>query len=270
MGSLSFSARTAVGAIACAFVAIGCGSVPRAELTSASRRARAAIEAVTRQANEVDPGRYVVHTPSSRLEVTARAAGVGSQTLRFEKWRAWVVVGEEVKVVAEIDMRTLRAPLAISERLAKDEMLEVDTYPHATFTGVLRPRGMKGGSAELMKLLAGKVDVTVDVVGAASVHGRVCEVKFVGRLRQEDDGWTFRARFRMARGPFDVRLRSGWDRFVDEDVTFDMDFHARQEQGKVEPVEDAPQQPPPDLAAPPVETVPEAEPTAAEPTAPTP
>jgi polyisoprenoid-binding protein YceI len=241
---------------------MGCAGVPRAELTSASPRARAAIEAVARQANEVDPGRYVVRTETSRLEVTAKAAGVGSQTLRFDKWRAWVVIGEDIRVVAEIDMRTLHAPLAIAERLAKYEMLEVDRYPRATFIGVLHPRGMKGGPAEIMKLLAGQADVTVDVAGTASIHGRVREVKFVGRLRREDDGWGFRARFKMARGPFDVRLRSGWDRFVDEDVTLDMDLHARQERVSVEPVEDLPQQPVPDQTAPPVETVPEAEPPA--------
>src|SRR5262249_25547202 len=103
--------------IGVAGVALGCGGAPQAQLTASPPSARAAIDGATTPGHEVDPGRYVVRNGISKLVVTAKAAGVGSQTLHFEQWRAWVAVGAEAKVVADIDMTSLRAPLGVTERI---------------------------------------------------------------------------------------------------------------------------------------------------------
>jgi polyisoprenoid-binding protein YceI len=216
---------------ALALAATGCGAgVQRATVTAAPANAPSAPAASVKGAPlESEGGRFIARAATSKLEVKATAVMVGEQTLRFERWRALVLTGRELRVDVDVDATSLRSDLSIVERIAKNQLMEVHLFPHATFTGTLKPRGAIAA--------IGDRDVDVDVDVMASIHGVTRRLTFKGKVRRAGKAYRFSAEFKVPRQAFDIRLHSSWDSFIDDDVLIELDVRAEPEPVTAQPVD---------------------------------
>jgi polyisoprenoid-binding protein YceI len=135
---------------------------------------------------------------------------------------------------ADVDTRSLEGGVAPAHlpvgrdamlAIVKTQLLEVDTYPRATFDGVARRTG-DGGACH--------------VTGTLRLHGVARELELDGRVEEIGDALRFTAEISVPRQAFDIRLRgalAAWDAFVPDDVVVSLDVKARREKITVEPVD---------------------------------
>jgi len=133
--------------------------------------------------------RYVVLGRRSRLVIRGHDDILGDHVLSFARW--WAnIEGAPPRIVVKIDVRSLRSDEGVVASIVKDHLLEADRYPYATLTGSLN------ATSRADELL---------VDGVASVHGESRPMRFLGKLREQGDGFRFHASFEMSRSAFGLR-----------------------------------------------------------------
>src|SRR5688572_17664540 len=75
--------------------------------------------------------RLVVLGKRSTLTVSGHDTVMGDHSLTFDRWVAHVEPGPPLKLVVDIDLRSLRSNESMVESIVKTHLLEVDKYSHA-------------------------------------------------------------------------------------------------------------------------------------------
>jgi polyisoprenoid-binding protein YceI len=168
--------------------------------------------------------RWIVTPAHTRLEVHGWGPAVGEQVFTFRQFRAHIATERTTASFrADLDVRTIEGGVAGMASLARDEMLEADRFPIATFIGTAWRR--EG------------TDVCA-VKGALQLHGITRELTFEGRILQVGDVIRFEATFDMPRKAFDVRLHNPFDVLVPDDVRIVLDVRAEREHVYAEEIDD--------------------------------
>lgn len=159
--------------------------------------------------------RWAVLASSSRVDVVGVDVMGGRHPVTFDRWKATLLVGAESRVFVDVDMTSARGESELVTRLLKYELLEVDRYPRATLTAVVRP--------------SGDPDTPQIVEGNATIHGIEKGLRFHGVLRREGPHYRFLARFRVSRDLFGIHAKASWDGLVRDDVHVYVDARAVRE-----------------------------------------
>jgi polyisoprenoid-binding protein YceI len=134
-----------------------------------------------------------IHPEGSIVEIDAVDMVMGPHTLRFTRFRGTLVpeeAGGTGKLTLDVDVRALRTHRELSTSIIKDELLEVDQFPHALVTLSLRP---------------GRHPDERVAEGSLRLHGVVRGVRFVGTLRRRGERWRFIGEFEASRRAHDIR-----------------------------------------------------------------
>ncbi len=171
------------------------------------------------------PRRWLVTPAHTRIEVHGWGPIVGEQVFTFRRFRANVTADRtRATFHAELDTTSLDGGISWILSMARDQLLEADVYPRATFDGVARR-------------VPGTDACIVD--GTLVLHGVTRQLRFRGLVHEELEALRLEATFDMPRKAFDIRLRNAWDAFVPNDVGVVLDVRADREHVLVEEV-DAP------------------------------
>jgi polyisoprenoid-binding protein YceI len=131
--------------------------------------------------------RLVVLGKRSTLTVSGHDSVMGDHSLSFDRWVAHIEPGPPLKLVVDIDLRSLRSSESVVESIVKDHLLEVDKHGHAYLVANLSEAKTEG-------------DVVID--GTADIKGTKGPIKFTGKIASEADAFRFEASFPMSRRAF--------------------------------------------------------------------
>jgi polyisoprenoid-binding protein YceI len=131
--------------------------------------------------------RLVVLGKRSTLTVSGHDSVMGDHALTFDRWVAHIEPGPPLKLVVDIDLRSLRSSENVVESIVKDHLLEVHKHGHAFLVATLTEATGDGG-------------VVID--GTADIHGTKGPIRFTGKIQPEGDAMHFEASFPMSRRAF--------------------------------------------------------------------
>jgi hypothetical protein len=180
--------------------------------------------------------RYVVLGRRARFDVEGHDSVLGEHHLTFRRWwarietqplqppctpEARLTIAETrcaLRLVVDIDLRSAISNESLVTSIVKNQMLEVDRYPHGTLTASLTGASKSG-------------EVIVD--GVADIHGRQVPLRFKGTLQPEGAGYRFRATFDMSRRAFAFTYAPA-EPFLDDTFHVSVDAVATEERVDVE------------------------------------
>jgi polyisoprenoid-binding protein YceI len=156
---------------------------------------------------------WVVTPSEARFELRAHNALV-DQVFTFRSFRARATPTEDGSFAfhAEVDTSSLQGGGIGMASFVKNRLLEVSTYPEATFDGTVQRASAPGACG---------------VQGTLRLHGVERALRFDGTLEQEAETLHLHAVFDLPRKPFNVRLAGVLDGFVPENIGVLLDVHAR-------------------------------------------
>jgi polyisoprenoid-binding protein YceI len=198
------------------FLPAASACVPVPPAAAPSRIAAIAPHAVDAPAEEAR--RFAIHPEGSIVEIDAVDIVVGPHTLRFNRFRGTLVpeeAGGTGKLTLDVDVRALGTHRELSTQIIKDELLEVDRFPHARLKLTLRPgRDPDERVAE----------------GGFELHGVVRGVRFVGTLRKKGERWRFIGGFDASRRAHDIRRTPDMDWMILDEFQVRIDLLASPQQ----------------------------------------
>jgi polyisoprenoid-binding protein YceI len=171
-------------------------------------------------ASSASAKRLVVLGKRSSLTVSGHDSVMGDHALTFDRWVAHVEPGPPLKLVVDIDLRSLRSSESVVESIVKDHLLEVDKHGHAYLVANLSESKTEG-------------DVVV-IDGTADIKGTKGPIKFTGKVAPEADAFRFEASFPMSRRAFGL-VYSPVEPFLDD--TFRVTVNAVASPERVDAVE---------------------------------
>jgi polyisoprenoid-binding protein YceI len=131
--------------------------------------------------------RMVVRGSSSALTVNGHDTVLGDHALTFDRWAAHIEPGPPLKLVVDIDLRSLRSSETLVESIVKEHLLEVHEHGHALLVATLNEASGDGS-------------VVVD--GTADIRGKKGPIRFTGTIAPEKEAIRFEASFPMSRRAF--------------------------------------------------------------------
>jgi polyisoprenoid-binding protein YceI len=177
------------------------------------------VDAPTEEARQ-----FAIHPEGSIVEMDAVDVVMGPHTLTFTRFRGTLVpeeAGGTGKLTLDVDVRAVGTHRETSTRIIKDELLEVDQFPHALITLSLRP---------------GRYPDERVAEGSFQLHGVVRGVRFVGTLRRRGERWRFIGAFEASRRAHDIRRTPDLDWMILDEFLVRIDLLASPEQVTVEMV----------------------------------
>jgi polyisoprenoid-binding protein YceI len=154
------------------------------------------------------PPAWTVTRDSSRIEMAVRAFG-GSQTGRFEDWRADVVFDPDspglTRATVVVQSRSLKmSPAAVSSRATGPAFLDSARYPDIRLDlQALRPLGEDRYTAE----------------ATVTMKGQTRTITFPVDLRVSGDRAHLTGAFALDRADFGIGTSGPWNRLVGRQVT---------------------------------------------------
>ena len=131
--------------------------------------------------------RLFVRTKTASLTITGHDSVMGDHVLTFDRWTAHVEPGPPLKLVVDVDLRSLRSNESMVESIVKQHLLEVDKHGHAYFVATLTDA---------------KEAAEVVVDGTADIKGTKGPIAFTGKIAPEEGAIRFEASFPMSRRAF--------------------------------------------------------------------
>jgi polyisoprenoid-binding protein YceI len=208
-----------------ALAAVGCASSVQRAVVSAPAPVIAARESNDDRTLGVDTDHggarkeeeWVVAPERTRFLIRARNALV-DQTFTFRSFRATAVETSDraFSFHAEIDAASLEGGAAGLASFVKGHLLEVDSYPDATFDGTVHRTGDTDAC---------------DVSGTLRLHGVERALRFLATMHEEATDLRLLAVFDLARKPFNVGLHGVLDGLIPDDIRVTLDVRAHRESG---------------------------------------
>jgi polyisoprenoid-binding protein YceI len=203
------------------FAAVAGCSLPAFEIpTVGSRLALVPTQAVDTPREEAQ--RFAIRPDGSLLEILGNDLPTGPHTLTFTRFRGSLVPeepGGTGTLTLDVDLRSLRTDTESVASIVKDELFEVDRYPHATIRATLRP-----GSAATERKVEGNV----------LLHGVRRGLRFSATLRHRRDRWYLSGDFVMSRVAHDMRRTPELDWLTADEFLVKLDLLATPERVTVE------------------------------------
>jgi polyisoprenoid-binding protein YceI len=194
--------------------------VPAVPAAAPSRIAVLAPHAVGAPAEEAR--HFAIHPEGSIVEIDAVDMVIGPHTLKFTRFRGTLVpeeAGGTGKLTLDVDLRALGTHRELSTSIIKEELLEVDRFPHARIKLDLRPgRDPDERLAE----------------GSFELHGVARGVRFKGTLRRRGERWRFTGGFEASRRAHDIRRSPDMDWMILDEFAVRIDLLASPQQVTVE------------------------------------
>lgn len=169
------------------------------------------------QAKADAPQTWVVTPSASRFELRAHNALI-DQAFTFRSFRARATAAAEgsLSIHAEVDTSSLQGGGPGMAAFVKSRLLEVTTYPDATFDGTVSRSAVPG---------------VCEVEGTLHLHGVERALRFDGTLDEGPETLHLHAVFDLPRKPFNVRLAGVLDGLVPDDIGVLLDIQARRAAG---------------------------------------
>ena len=161
---------------------------------------------------------YVVFARRAHLAIKGHDSVLGDHVLSFSRWSARIEAEEPPKIVVDIDLTSLWSDEGLVASMARNQLLEVDRYQHASLVGTLARTSIDG---QLV------IDGTVDL------HGKQGPLRFVGTMRPEGDGYRLDASFDMSRHAFGLSY-APIEPFLDDNFRIVVSAVARPERVEVQ------------------------------------
>ncbi|MBK8254895.1 MAG: YceI family protein [Polyangiaceae bacterium] len=175
--------------------------------------------------------RYIMRPNDSTLEAFGGDLLTGSHKLEMKRWRAQFLRDISSPVNRPTGKFTLDINLTPNDNVpayARDfifdsihyHLLEVQRFPHALFTGTIRPRG-EGEEGYVFQ-------------GRAVVHGVERVIRFQINVEQKGDGYRLSTEFQLSRSAFDMRRKDSLEYVIYDDLRVVLDLVAHPENVTVE------------------------------------
>lgn len=121
--------------------------------------------------------------------------------------------GEDTEFYFEVDLASLDTGIGLRNRHMRDNYLEVEKYPYATF---------KGRIESVESAQAGRFRVTAQ--GVMSIHGRERELSFPCNIARSGDGYRTTCSFEILLTDFDIEIPKIMFLKLADEIRIELDF----------------------------------------------
>ncbi len=178
------------------------------------QRAKLSAPVVTlhRENSEKGP-RFPVRREGSQVEVVAGDLITGDHVLTFDRFDGLLATeppGDSGTLDFELDLQSMKSDSKEVESVIKNDLLEVDKFPHASLAAHFGP-----GSGDER-----------EVEGNLVLHGVKKGIRFAATLRPEERGYRFAATFKIERQAFGIHAPK-FDSVIYDDLRINLDLAAR-------------------------------------------
>jgi len=123
------------------------------------------------------------------------------------------VGGSDTEFYFEVDLASLDTGIGLRNRHMRDNYLEVDRHPYATFSGVIE---------RVVQMEPETYGVTVS--GNISIHGKDRPLRAPCDITTRDDGYRAKCSFRVLLTDFDIKIPRVMFLKIADEIQLELDF----------------------------------------------